>query len=98
MTGPSMARASSTGAALPSLGRIVHYRGKQGFNALRAAVVTADARSLDPRGVEAGVIPALTDEQHVHLWVFTPGEAGGFTEYNVGPGDGPGEWHWPPRV
>lgn len=92
----------------PTLGRIVHYRGKQGLHAMRAAIVTADVRSLDPRGVEAGLIPALTDDMHVHLWVFTPGESGGFTEYNVPCGEPhenqpgqelpPGSWGWPPRV
>lgn len=88
----------------PTLGRIVHYRGKQGYHAMRAAIVTCDANSLDPRGVEAGVIPALDSDEHVRLWVFTPGEAGGFTEYNVAPGepgdDGipPGTWMWPPRA
>lgn len=92
----------------PSLGRIVHYRGKQGLNAMRAAIVTADVRSLDPRGVDAGLIPALDSDEHVHLWVFTPGEAGGFTEYNVPHGKGrdpgidneipPGTWCWPPRT
>jgi len=90
---------------IPTLGRIVHYRGKQGFHTMRAAIVTCDVNSLDPRGVEAGVIPALDSDQHVHLWVFTPGEAGGFTEYNVAPGEpdgdgliAPGTWMWPPRV
>jgi len=89
----------------PTLGRIVHYRGKQGFHAMRAAIVTVDVRSLDPRGVEAGVIPDLDSSEHVHLWVFTPGESGGFTEYNVPPGQAdehgeipPGSWCWPPRV
>ena len=88
----------------PSLGRIVHYRGKKGLCAMRAAIVTADVGSLDPRGVETGLIPALASDQHVHLWVFTPGELGGFTEYNVPldePGDDglitPGYWCWPPR-
>lgn len=81
----------------PTTGRILRYRGRQGFNAVRAAIVTADVDTLDPRGVEAGVIPALDDDEHVHLWVFTPGEKGGFTEYNIGPGDGPGQWSWPPR-
>jgi hypothetical protein len=89
----------------PTLGRIVHYRGKQGHQAMRAAIVTCDVNSLDPRGVEAGAIPALDSDEHVHLWVFTPGEAGGFTEYNVAPGQPgdddlipPGTWMWPPRV
>ncbi|MFB4312951.1 hypothetical protein [Actinomadura sp. 21ATH] len=92
----------------PTLGRIVHYRGKEGLHALRAAIVTADVRTLDPRGVEAGTVPPLDSEYHVHLWVFTPGEAGGFPEFNVPSGEPhehqsgqelpPGTWGWPPRV
>lgn len=81
----------------PTTGRIVRYRGNQGHNAIRAAVVTADVHTLDPRGVESGAVPALTSDEHVHLWVFTPGGSAGFAEHNVGPGDGPGEWSWPPR-
>lgn len=86
----------------PSLGRIVHYRGKQGLLAMRAAIVTADVGSLDPRGVESGEVPALDSDQHVHLWVFTPGAQGGFAEFNV-PLDEPGmcrpgTWQWPTRV
>lgn len=98
MTGPSESRLDASGAPRPSLGRILHYRGRLGLKAMRAAVVTADVNSLDPRGVEQGVIPALDSPMHVHLWVFTPGESGGFTEYNVPYGDGPGMWSWPPRV
>lgn len=82
----------------PTLGRILHYRGKLGLNALRAAIVTATVDSLDPRGVEAGEVPALDSSLHVHLWVYTPSNQGGFAEYNVPPGDGPGQWVWPPRV
>ena len=92
----------------PSLGRIVHYRGKQGFLAMRCAIVTADVSSLDPRGVEAGEVPALSSDTHVHLWVFTPSEKGGFAEFDVPQGDPqgdpqdgglqPGHWCWPPRV
>lgn len=82
----------------PTTGRILRYRGKIGYQAMRAAIVTADVHTLDPRGVEAGDVPALDSDEHVHLWVFTPGESGGgFTEYNVGPGDEPGQWSWPPR-
>ncbi|MEU1880849.1 hypothetical protein ABZ470_26380 [Streptosporangium sp. NPDC020072] len=40
-------------------------------------------------------MPALDSESHIHLWVFTPGQLGGFHEYNVAPGDAPGTWHWP---
>lgn len=94
----------------PTLGRIVHYRGKQGLHAPRAAIVTATQASLDPRGIESGDVPALDSPEHVHLWVFTPGAQGGFAEFNVPhgePADGqeatagtipPGTWCWPPRV
>jgi hypothetical protein len=86
----------------PSLGRIVHYRGKQGLHAPRAAIVTATVDSLDPRGVESGAVPALDSDEHVHLWVYTPSPAGGFAEFNVAPavesGPEPGQWYWPPRV
>ena len=81
----------------PTTGRIVRYRGKIGLYAMRAAIVTADVTTLDPRGIEAGHVPALDSDEHVHLWVFTPGEKGGFAEFNVAPGDGPGQWSWPPR-
>ncbi len=94
----------------PTFGRIVHYRGKQGLMAPRAAMVTADVDSLDPRGVESGEVPALDSPEHVHLWVFTPSAAGGFPEFNVPRGEPaageqpsaktipPGTWCWPPRV
>lgn len=94
----------------PTLGRIVHYRGNQGHLAPRAAIVTATTDSLDPRGVESGAVPALDSPEHVHLWVFTPGSSGGWTEYNVPRGEAadgqeptagtipPGTWCWPPRV
>ncbi|GAB2918621.1 hypothetical protein ACFMQL_20500 [Nonomuraea fastidiosa] len=79
----------------PTTGRIVRYRGKQGLHAVRAAIVTADVDTLDPAGVRVGAIPPLDSPFHVHLWVFTPGAAGGRHEYNVPPGDEPGTWHWP---
>ncbi|UBU16664.1 hypothetical protein [Nonomuraea gerenzanensis] len=79
----------------PATGDIVRYRGKQGLHAVRAAIVTADTMTLDPEGVRVGAVPPLDDASHVHLWVFTPGQVGGFHEYNVAPGDEPGTWHWP---
>lgn len=94
----------------PSLGRIVHYRGKQGYQAARAAIVTGTVDSLDPRGADAGATPALDSDQHVHLWVFTPGSSAGFPESNIPFGEAvdglestagtipPGTWCWPPRV
>ncbi|GAA5046522.1 hypothetical protein HNP84_009737 [Thermocatellispora tengchongensis] len=80
---------------IPVTGDIVRYRGKQGLHAVRAAIVTADVTTLDPRGVEVGAVPALDDAFHVHLWVFTPGQLGGFHEFNIPPGEDPGTWHWP---
>ena len=94
----------------PALGSIVHYRGKRGLLAARAAVVTATVDTLDPRGVASGDVPALSSDEHVHLWVYTPGAQGGFAEFDVPrgePADGepvtagtipPGTWCWPPRV
>jgi hypothetical protein len=87
----------------PTLGRIVHYRGKHGLATVRAAIVTATVDTLDPRGIAAGDVPALDSENHVHLWVFTPSAAGGFPEYNVplgrdaeaGEDIPPGSWTWP---
>lgn len=98
MTGPSEAIMGPAGAARPSLGRIVHYRGKSGHHAVRAAIVSADVDSLDPRGVESGAVPALESPMHVHLHVFTPGPNGGFPEFNVPYGTEPGKWSWPPRI
>lgn len=86
-----------------TLGRIVHYRGNRGLQTMRAAIVTATVDTLDPRGVDAGDVPPLTDDEHVHLWVYTPSAAGGFPEFNVPHGHGdeaggdipPGSWTWP---
>jgi hypothetical protein len=69
---------------------------------MRAAIVTATVDTLDPRGVDAGHVPGLDSPDHVHLWVYTPSEAGGFAEFNV-PGHveeiagdiAPGSWTWP---
>jgi hypothetical protein len=81
---------------LPTIGRIVHYRGKLGMQTLRPAMVVVTVDNLDQRGVDAGLIEPLDSPEHVHLQVFGPGEM--FHEYNVPPGDEPGHWSWPPRV
>lgn len=91
----------------PTLARLVHYRGRLGLQTPRAAIVTATQETLDPRGVEAGAVPALDSPTHVHLWVFTPAvagpnaETGGFAEFNVPQGeaaddDVPTGWTIPP--
>lgn len=90
----------------PTLARIVHYRGNRGLQTMRAAIVTATIDSLDLTGVERGDVPALTDDMHVHLWVWTPAvsgpnaAAGGFGEFDIpyggpGPEIAPGTWTWP---
>lgn len=87
----------------PSLGRIVHYRGREGLQTLRAAIITATTDTLDPRGVATGAVEALDSPQHVHLLVYTPGPRGGFDEANIPYGRGadgtpePGMWAEPPR-
>lgn len=86
----------------PTIGRIVLYRGKVGLHAMRAALITCTVDTLEPQGVADGLIPPLTDQDHVHLHVFTPSNMGFFIEYNVPKAAGdeiaPGEWAWPPRV
>jgi hypothetical protein len=68
------------------------------MQAQRAAIITATVDSLDPRGVDAGQVPALDSPTHVHLWVYTPSPAGGFPEYNVphDPELSPGTWRFLP--
>lgn len=84
----------------PTLGRIVHYRGREGLQTLRAALVVATVDTLDPTGVESGDVPALQSPMHVHLHVFTPSDRGWFPEYDVpidkaAGGPAPGCWSWP---
>lgn len=89
----------------PTLGRIVHYRGREGVQAMRAAIVSCTLNELDNQNVIDGNISDLDDEMHVHLHVITPGARGHFEEFNVPHGepqsDGkipPGTWCWPQLV
>lgn len=59
----------------PSVGRIVLYRSRTGSYTV-PAIITATSSSLNQAGVDAGHVPALSDEDNVHLTVFTPGEPG----------------------
>jgi hypothetical protein len=59
----------------PSICRMVIYRSRTGDYDV-PAVITATVETLNPKGVELGHVPALTDESHVHLTVFTPGKPG----------------------
>ena len=56
----------------PSIGRIVIYRSRTGDYDV-PAIVNATQATLNPKGVEAGYVPELTSENHVHLTVLTPG-------------------------
>lgn len=71
-----------TGAQTPTIGRIVLYRSRTG-NYTAPAIVTATHRSLNPKGVDAGAIPPLTGDDHLHLQVLTPGTPG----KRIGAGD-----------
>lgn len=86
---------------IPTLGRIVHYRGNQGLYAMRAAIVACTTKELIEEGVNNNFIPDLSSDMHVHLHVITPSVAGFFNEFNVPHGvpdeDGkipPGTWCW----
>jgi hypothetical protein len=82
---------------LPTVGRVVHYHAKtRGY--VLPAIVTATRESLDPEGVARGDVPPLDADDCVHLEVMTCGAQGRYQEFNVEPGDGPGQWSWPPRV
>ena len=85
----------------PTPGRIVHYIGKQGINALRPAMIVTTRETLDPRGVEQDDRLELSGSNNVHLHVFTPSDQGFFTEYDIpydGSGKKPGTWKWPERT
>ena len=57
------------------IARAVLYRSRTGSYTV-PAVVNCTARSINPAGVEAGMVPPLSSDQHVHLTVFTPGKPG----------------------
>jgi len=90
---------------VPTLGRIVHYRGKLGLKATRMALVACTQKELIAASVESGEAQPLDSEMHVHLQVVTIGTQMMFPENNVpyaepdANGEIPGGcWTWPPRV
>lgn len=95
---PTMAAPAKAGPVTPTLGRIVHYRGKQGRQCWRAAIVTCTRADIAGDAVEQGELPALDSDTHLHLHVLTPSDRGFFVEYNVPQGEDPGCWRWPPRT
>lgn len=62
-------------APKPGIGRVVWYRSRTGKYTV-PALVTATQETLYEGGVEAGMVPPLTSEEHVHLTVLTPGLPG----------------------
>ena len=58
-----------------TLGRVVLYRSRTGAYTI-PALVNCTTRSINPAGVEAGHVPPLSSERHVHLTVLTPGKPG----------------------
>src|ERR1700723_851989 len=59
----------------PTMGRIVIYRSRTGDYDV-PAIVTATTETLNQKGVEAGYVPPLSSDQHVHLTVLSPGTGG----------------------
>jgi hypothetical protein len=59
----------------PTIGRIVIYRSRTGDYDV-PAIITATRETLNPKGIEAGYIPDLSSDDHVHLTVFTAGMPG----------------------
>lgn len=59
----------------PTIGRIVHYRSRTGKYTV-PAIITATKDSIVEENVEKGYIEGLSDENCVHLSVFTPGKPG----------------------
>lgn len=59
----------------PSIGRVVHYRSRTG-NYTLPAIVNCTTDSIYQPGVDAGFVPPLSSDDHVHLTVFSPGRPG----------------------
>lgn len=93
--------ADTTNTPAPTLGRIVHYRGRHGLHAKRAAIVTCTVAEWVPSD-EPDALPPPSTPEHVHLHVFSAGGPG-FDELDVprsaDPADPtPGTWQWPTRT
>lgn len=82
---------------VPRLTDFVLYRGRAGLKTVRTAIVAATLESLSREGVAAGKIPDLDDNMMLHLFVVTPSDMRGFTEYMVKYDMhlAPGTWCWP---
>lgn len=60
---------------VPTIGRIVIYRSRTGLYSCPAVICATQATLYQPN-VEAGHLPDLSSDTHVHLSVFTPGKPG----------------------
>lgn len=86
----------------PTPGRIVWFtnRNAEYYNpAIVVATRNMYANNLYRPYVDQGFVPDLHGELHVHLWVFSPGEAGGYQEHDVpySPEGRARTWRWPDR-
>ena len=71
----------------PSLGLTVGYVSRTG-NYIVPAIINCTTESIFQPGVDAGFVPPLSSEHHVHLTVLTPGQAGmRITSAGVAPAD-----------
>lgn len=59
----------------PTIGRVVIYRSRTGVYSV-PAIITATTDTLYQPNVDAGLMDGLTDDNHVHLTVLTPGRPG----------------------
>lgn len=59
----------------PTIGDIVIYRSRTG-DYETPAIVNCTTASIYQPGVDAGHVPPLSSNKHVHLTVFTPGKPG----------------------
>lgn len=70
----------------PSIGRVVIYRSKTGTYSM-PAIISATVDTLYRPNVEAGHVPDLSSDTHVHLCVMTcgiPGERSANTSPELG--------------
>lgn len=85
-----------------TIGRAVWYRSKSGDYTM-PAVVAATTKTLHRGNVEAGYLPDLSSDSHVHLVVYTagtPGQRNPATDPSLGRANPPGggtfqEWDIP---
>lgn len=75
----------------PSIGRVVVFRSRTGTYSM-PALISATVDTLHRPNVDAGHIPELTSDRHVHLTAFTagiPGERSASSDPELGKANPP---------